>query len=268
MRRSPGQRRQVAPGQAASRPGDVADHVDGDLVACEQVPQFLLCAPLHVLSDPRHRQAAGDAGPERVPGRHIVGQARVGAASDDEPGTRGRTAGKQRGDAGPSPERGRSRLVLIEPVHHDHQPPLPFFRPRRGSCEQAQPHADPRPSHRRRPSAGWPEGVELLDHGVQERVAVGLASKTAGDEKRHDVHPGRGMDDKPRRQRALAGPRPGLPPGIGLGAGAELRPFGELGVAADERIGREIPDLFQVSRLQELPGFGRDDIRQLPSGLG
>ena len=103
MRGGPGERRQVSPGQATSGPGDIADHVDRDLIACEQVSQFLLGAPLQVFGYPRHRQATGDAGAQRVTGRHIVGQARVGAASDDEPGTAGRSAGKQRGDAGPSP---------------------------------------------------------------------------------------------------------------------------------------------------------------------
>ena len=59
MRGSPGERRQVAPGQATSRPGDVADHVDRDLIAGEQVPQFLLGAPRQVLGHPRHWQAMG-----------------------------------------------------------------------------------------------------------------------------------------------------------------------------------------------------------------
>jgi hypothetical protein len=38
MRGSPGQRRQVTPGQPTARPGHIADHVDGDLITCEQVP--------------------------------------------------------------------------------------------------------------------------------------------------------------------------------------------------------------------------------------
>ena len=78
QRRGPGQSRQVAPGQAASRGGDVADHVDPGLIAGEQVPQFLLGPQRQVLGHPRHRQvtagcrcAAGDrtahrrAGPDR-----------------------------------------------------------------------------------------------------------------------------------------------------------------------------------------------------------
>ena len=60
------------------------------------------------------------------------------------------------------------------------------------------------PAAGRRLSAGWAEGVELLDHGIQEGIAVGLTSKAAGDEERHDVHPDRGMGDEPRRQRGLA----------------------------------------------------------------
>ena len=76
------------------------------------------------------------------------------------------------------------------------------------------------------------------------------------------------MGDEPRGQRALAGPRRGLPPGVGLGAGAEFRPLCELGVASDERIGGDVPDLFQVRRLQELAGSGRDDVRQLLGGRG
>ena len=70
------------------------------------------------------------------------------------------------------------------------------------------------------------------------------------------------MGDEPRRQRRFARPRPGLPPGVGRGARAELRQFGELGLAANQRLGGDVPDLFQVRRLQELPGFGSDDIRQ------
>ena len=112
------------------------------------------------------------------------------------------------------------------------------------------------------------EGVELLDHGIEERVAVGLASKAAGDEERHDVDAGRGMGDEPRRQRGLAGPRPGLPPGVGIGAGAELGPFRQLAVAADERIGGDVADLCQVGRPHELTRFGRDDIRQPAGGRG
>ena len=72
----------------------------------------------------------------------------------------------------------------------------------------------------------WSERLELLDHGIEECVAVGLASQAACDEERNDVHPGRGMGDEPRRQRGLAGPRPGLPPGVGIGTGAELGPLG------------------------------------------
>ena len=135
-------------------------------------------------------------------------------------------------------------------------------------CQQAQPCADPRPRHRWRSPAGRIEGIELLDHGIEERVAVGLAGEAAGDEERHDVHTSRRMGDEPRRQGALTGPRPGLPPGVRLGAGAELGPFRQLAVAADERVGGDVADLRQVRRSHELTRSGRDDIRQPADGRG
>ena len=199
-------------------------------------------------------------------GRHIVRQAGIGAAGDDDPDTRRRAAGQQGGDAGPSPGRSGPGVVLIEPVHHDDKPPPPFFGLSCCRCQQAQPRARPRPRHRRRSPAGRVQGSELLDHGVQERVAVGLAGQAAGDEERHDVDPGRGMGDEPRRQRALTCPRPGLPPGVRLRAGAELGPLRQLAVAADQRVGGDVTDLFQVGRPDELPGSGRDDIRQSADG--
>ena len=66
MRGRPGKSRQVAPGQAASGPCDVTNHVDRDLIAREQVPQFLLGAQFDVLGHPRHRQAMRVAGAQRV----------------------------------------------------------------------------------------------------------------------------------------------------------------------------------------------------------
>ena len=69
------------------------------------------------------------------------------------------------------------RVVLVEPVHHHDEPPRPFFGLSCCRRQQAQPCAHPRPRHRRRSPAGWSQGVELLDHGIQERVAVGLAQQ-------------------------------------------------------------------------------------------
>ena len=70
------------------------------------------------------------------------------------------------------------------------------------------------------------------------------------------------MGDEPRRQRTLTSPRLGLPPGVRVGPGAELGPLRQLAVTADQGVGGDVTDLFQVGRPDELTRFGRDDIRQ------
>ena len=70
------------------------------------------------------------------------------------------------------------------------------------------------------------------------------------------------MGDEPRRQGGLARPGSGLPPGVGIGAGAELGPLRQLTLAADQRVGGGIADLFQVGRQDKVTGSDRDDIRQ------
>ena len=154
QRRGPGQSRQVTPGQAAARGGDVADHVDPGLITGEQIPQLLLGAQRQVLGHPRHRQATGDAGAQRVTGRHIIRQAGIRTAGHGDPDPGRRAAGKQRGDTGPSPDRSRAGVVLIQPVHHHDKPPRPFSGLSCSRGQQAQPRADPRPRHRRR-SRRW-----------------------------------------------------------------------------------------------------------------
>ena len=94
--------------------------------------------------------------------------------------------------ARPSSGRAGSRFVLIEPVYDDHQPTCPFFRLSGSVCQQAQPYADSCAGDGWRLPAGRAEGVELIDHGIEEGIAVGLTGKAAGDEERHDVHPDRG----------------------------------------------------------------------------
>ena len=47
-----------------------------------------------------------------------------------------------------------------------------------------------------------------------------------------------------------------------IGAGAELGPLRQLTVAAHQRVGGDVTDLFQVGRPDELTRSGRDDIRQ------
>ena len=54
----------------------------------------------------------------------------------------------------------------------------------------------------------------------------------------------------------------------GIGAGAELGPLRQLAVAADQRVGGDVTDLFQVGRPDELARSGRDDIRQPADGRG
>ena len=216
----------------------------------------------------RHRQAMRGAGAQRVTGRQIVGKARIGAAGNDEPDTGRGTARKQRSDAGPSPGRGRPGLVLIEPVHHDDKPTCPLFRLGCRRCQKVQPYARPRPGHGWRSPTGRIEGIELLDHGIEERVAVGLARETAGDEERHDVHASRRMGDEPRRQGALTRPRASLPPCVRVGASAELGPVRQLTLAADERVGGDVADLRQVGRSHQLALLSGDDIRQPAHGRG
>ena len=129
-------------------------------------------------------------------------------------------------------------------------------------CQQAQPRADPRPSHRRRSPTGRIEGIELLDHGIEERIAVGLAIQAARDKERHDIHTRWRMGDEPGRQGALTRPRASLPPRVRVGASAELGPVRQLALAANELIGGDVADLRQVRRPHQLTPLGRDDIRQ------
>jgi hypothetical protein len=89
-----------------------------------------------------------------------------------------------------------------------------------------------------------------------------MTGQAAGDKERHDVHPGRGVSDKPGRQRGLPGPRIGLPPGVRIGASAELGPLRQFALAAAQRVGGDVTDLFQVGRPDELTRSGRDDITQ------
>ena len=67
-------------------------------------------------------------------------------------------------------------------------------------------HLRPAPGHRYTLSAGWAEGIEPLDHDIQEGVAVRLNVKAAGDEGRRDVRAIRRLVTNQVRQRARSVP--------------------------------------------------------------
>ncbi|HEX2744074.1 MAG TPA: hypothetical protein VHN16_06675 [Streptosporangiaceae bacterium] len=94
-------------------------------IEIEQGLQLLLGIPLPGLDCRRRRQGVRDAGTQRVIVVHVIRKAGIRTAGDHEPDAGGRPAGKQPGDAGPSPGRHGSAFVLIEPVHHDDKPPPP-----------------------------------------------------------------------------------------------------------------------------------------------
>ena len=206
-----------------------------------------------------------------MPVGHVVGDRRVGPAGHDHPHPGRRVGGQQASDA-VRVRAGGHAAVLIQPVHHQHQPPARILAGSGGLSQQVQQVRLPGRlgQHRGQVLAG--QVGQLLQQHLGERFAGVLGGQPGGDEERHDPHPltpprAAGASTNVDMQRRLARPRPGLPPHVRAAIRLKAEPgqLGQLRLPADQarRVRRrDAPDLLQIRR----PGSRRTSFRPVSPG--